>query len=168
MVQSFLVRAIFAILFGVFCTAVLAQTNRGPVTNLPLPRYVSLKASEGNMRRGPSLSHRIDWIMQRRSVPLQVVAEHGHWRKVVDIEGAGGWMHYALLSGSRTVIILDPMLELYQGPNTDAPVRARLEAGVIARLGTCNVDWCKLTAEGYKGWARKTALWGVSASEIRD
>lgn len=25
----------------------------GPVTNLPLPRFVSMKAAEGNVRRGP-------------------------------------------------------------------------------------------------------------------
>jgi len=45
----------------------------GPETNLPLPRYVSLKASEGNVRRGPSLTHRIDWVFQRKGMPLQVM-----------------------------------------------------------------------------------------------
>ena len=43
----------------------------GPVTSLPLPRYVSLKASEGNVRRGPSLTHRIDWVFKRRNMPLR-------------------------------------------------------------------------------------------------
>ena len=36
------------------------QGDIGPETNLPMPRFVSLKASESNVRRGPSLSHRID------------------------------------------------------------------------------------------------------------
>jgi SH3-like domain-containing protein len=53
--------------------------DRGPVTNLPLPRFVSLKASEGNVRRGPSLTHRIDWVFTRRDMPLEITAEHGHW-----------------------------------------------------------------------------------------
>ena len=48
----------------------LAETRRGPVTNLPMPRYVSLKTSEGNVRRGPSLTHRIDWVFKRRGMPL--------------------------------------------------------------------------------------------------
>jgi len=30
--------------------------NLGPETNLPMPRFVSLKASESNVRRGPSES----------------------------------------------------------------------------------------------------------------
>ena len=59
-----------------------------------MPRYVSMKANEGNVRRGPSLSHRIDWVFQRRNMPLQVIAEYGHWRRVIDrgagVERAGG------------------------------------------------------------------------------
>ena len=80
--------------------------NRGPVTNLPLPRYVSLKGGEGNARRGPSLSHRIDWVFRHPGMPLRVVAEFGHWRRVEDQDGAGGWVHYSLLSGVRTAISL--------------------------------------------------------------
>ena len=80
-----------------------ADDLRGPVTNLPIPRFVSLKADEANVRRGPSLTHRIDWVFTRREMPLMIVAEHGHWRKVQDRDGAGGWVHYALLSGARTV-----------------------------------------------------------------
>lgn len=146
----------------------LAGQDRGPVTNLPLPRYVSLKASEGNVRRGPSLSHRIDWVYQRRDMPLEITAEHGHWRRVRDRDGAGGWIHYSLLSGVRTVIIEKDMLGLHMRPVGDSPLNAVLELGVVARLGECNPDWCKLTAGGFKGWAPKTALWGVKPDEIRD
>ncbi|MEL6566070.1 MAG: SH3 domain-containing protein, partial [Pseudomonadota bacterium] len=68
----------------------VAARDTGPVTNLPLPRYVSLKAVEGNVRRGPSLTHRIDWVFQRRDMPLRITAEHGHWRRVEDRDGMGG------------------------------------------------------------------------------
>ena len=30
------------------------QEQKGKITNLPVPRFVSLKAAEGNVRRGPS------------------------------------------------------------------------------------------------------------------
>ena len=140
----------------------------GPVTNLPLPRYVSLKAGEANVRRGPSLSHRIDWIFNRRDMPLQIVAEYGHWRRVIDREGLGGWVHYSMLSGSRTVIIDQDLLDLHNRPDDQSPVQARLELGVIARLGECDVAWCRLSAGGYRGWAPKSAIWGVEPDEIRD
>ena len=149
-------------------TAQAATIERGPVTNLPLPRFVSLKANEANVRRGPSLSHRIDWVFARRDMPLQVVGEYGHWRRVTDREGMGGWVHYTLLSGNRTVIVERDMLPLLSRPEEDASQTAMLELGVIAELDECGPDWCRLFAGGYKGWAPKTALWGVDAEEIRD
>ena len=145
-----------------------AEGARGPVTNLPLPRYVSLKAGKANVRRGPSLTHRIDWVFTRRSMPLEVTAEHGHWRRVRDIDGAGGWVHYALLSGVRTVIVEKDLLTLHMRPEAETPALAQLELGVVARLGSCDTDWCRLTAGGYKGWARKEQLWGVRPEEIRE
>ncbi len=140
----------------------------GPETNLPLPRYVSLKAAEANVRRGPSLTHRIDWVFQRRSMPLQVIAEYGHWRRVIDKDGQGGWVHYTMLSGSRTVLIDGDSTALRARPEADALENAMLEPGVIARLGKCDANWCRLTAGGYRGWVPKSVLWGVAAGEIRD
>lgn len=142
--------------------------ERGPVTNLPLPRFVSLKASEANVRRGPSLTHRIDWVFVRRDMPLRITAEHGHWRRVQDREGAGGWVHYSLLSGVRTVIVEEDGLPLRARPVERALATALLQAGVVARLGECRADWCRLTAGGHRGWARKAGLWGVVSGELRD
>ena len=57
---------------------------------------------------------------------------------------------------------------VHLGPDADTPIAARLELGVIARLGACEPDWCRLTAGGYRGWARKAQLGGVKPKEIRD
>ncbi|MEP1586872.1 MAG: aspartyl-trna synthetase, partial [Tateyamaria sp.] len=45
--------ATLCLIFGLALPALAKDV--GPITNLPLPRYVSLKAAEGNVRRGPSL-----------------------------------------------------------------------------------------------------------------
>ncbi|WGW04474.1 SH3 domain-containing protein [Tropicibacter oceani] len=148
--------------------SVAVAEDRGPVTNLPLPRFVSMKAQEGNARRGPSLTHRIDWVYTRRNMPLEITAEHGHWRRVRDRDGAGGWVHYSLLSGVRTVLVEQDMLQLHLRADNDSPVTAILELGVIAQLGSCDKTWCELTAGGYGGWAPKTALWGVGPDETRE
>jgi SH3-like domain-containing protein len=145
-----------------------AAEQRGQVTNLPLPRFVSMKASEGNVRRGPSLSHRIDWVYKRRDLPLRITAEHGHWRRVEDRDGMGGWVHYSLLSGVRTVLVEQDMLPLHGKPDPKAPVVARLELGVVARLGECTLEWCELRSGGYTGWAPKVRLWGVEPGEVRE
>ncbi|MGR3491740.1 MAG: SH3 domain-containing protein, partial [Shimia sp.] len=107
-------------------------------------------------------------VFKRRDMPLRITAEHGHWRRVQDRDGMGGWVHYALLSGARSVIVEEDLMALFPRPTpTGAPV-ARLEAGVIAKLGKCEQDWCRLSVGGYRGWAPKTSLWGVGAEELRD
>lgn len=145
-----------------------AAQDRGPVTNLPLPRFVSMKASEGNVRRGPSMTHRIDWVFKRRDLPLEIIAEHGHWRRVRDRDGAGGWIHYSLLSGVRTVLVEKDMLNLRSRPDIESTPVARLELGVVAHIEECVLEWCRLSAAGYRGWAQKAHLWGVKPDEILD
>ncbi len=140
----------------------------GPVTGFPLPRYVSIKASEANARRGPSRSHRIDWVFQRRNMPVMIVAEHGHWRRVVDRDGAGGWVHYTLLSGERTAIVEVDRLQLFQRPDPASMVRAEAERGVIGSLRECHGDWCEMEVGGFRGWVETSALWGVEPGESFD
>ncbi|MEM9498204.1 MAG: SH3 domain-containing protein [Pseudomonadota bacterium] len=147
---------------------VLRDAPRGPVTNLPLPRFVSMKASVGNVRRGPSLTHRIDWVFRRRDLPLEITAEHGHWRRVRDSDGAGGWVHYSLLSGTRTAIVEAELLALRVSPDPASREVARLEVGVVGRIDECGRDWCRLSAGGYRGWVEKHHVWGVGDSEILD
>ena len=153
------------VLSMVLCAPAIAQ-DRGPVTNLPLPRFVSMKASEANVRRGPSLTHRIDWVFKHEDIPLEITAEHGHWRRVRDREGAGGWIHYSLLSGVRTVIVEKDMLAMRAFPDPTAREVAHLELGVIARVDACSSDWCRLSVSGYRGWVPKANLWGVREAEI--
>lgn len=133
----------------------------GPETGLPIPRFVSMKPAEANIRRGPSLTHRVDWVFRHQGLPLVVTAEYGHWRRVVDRDGVGGWVHYAMLSGTRTVIIDADMVELRDEPNPTALIHARAERGVIARLGDCANGWCQIRADGQRGWVEVTKLWGV-------
>ncbi|WP_328286660.1 SH3 domain-containing protein [Actibacterium mucosum] len=143
-------------------------SERGPVTNLPLPRFVSLKANEGFARHGPGKTHRIDWVYKHRNQPLEITAEYGHWRRVRDQDGLGGWMHYSLLSGVRTVLISAEIADLRRQPATEADLVAQAEGGVVAKLGDCQPDWCRITAGGRKGWVLKTQLWGVTPDEIRN
>jgi SH3-like domain-containing protein len=139
---------------------------RGPVTNLPLPRFVSMRAETANARRGPSLSHRVDWTFVHRGQPLEITAEYGHWRRVRDAEGAGGWVHHTLLSGVRTVLIRgEGAIALRAGPREGTAIRAMAEPGVIARLETCDPESCRGAAGGVTGWLPRAVLWGVEPDE---
>ncbi|MCA8884404.1 MAG: aspartyl-trna synthetase [Rhodobacteraceae bacterium] len=133
----------------------------GPVTKLPIPRFVSIKTSQTNVRRGPSTTHRIDWVFRHQGMPVIVTGEYGHWRRIVDRDGIGGWVHYALLSGLRTVIVDEDEVPIRAKPDPDAKIRARAEKGVIAKLGECEADWCEIRAGGYRGWVEAQSLWGL-------
>ncbi len=142
--------------------------QKGQVTNLPIPRYVSLKVKEANARRGPSLSHKIDWIYKRQNMPLEIYAEYENWRRVRDFEGLGGWVHYTLLSGIRYVLIKNELLEMRLLPSTDAQVIAKVPQHNIATLDKCNKDWCRIIDDGYKGWVPKNGIWGVYENEAKN
>lgn len=141
---------------------------RGKITNLPIPRYVSLKVNEANARRGPSLSHKIDWIYKKKNMPLEIYGEYENWRRVRDFEGLGGWVHYTLLSGNRFVLVENELLEMRLLPSSDAQVIAKVPQHNIATLDKCDKDWCRITDDGYKGWVPKSSIWGVYDSELKE
>ncbi len=140
----------------------------GPVTNLPLPRFVSIKTSRAFARRGPSETHRVDWIYERRDLPVRVTGEFEHWRRVEDSEGEGGWVHYSLLSGVRTVLVVNDMAALRSRPRPEAPQVAYLEAGVVARIMECDPGWCRVSIDGTRGWISRGDVWGLEPGEVLD
>ncbi|MCR9085369.1 MAG: SH3 domain-containing protein [Rhodobacteraceae bacterium] len=138
----------------------------GSETQRPLPRFVSMKAGEANVRRGPSLTHRVDWVFRHRGLPLMVTAEYGHWRRVRDRDGIGGWMHYAMLSGARTAVVVSDMTELRRQPDPQAPVVARAERDAVVRITRCSAQWCRVSAGSHRGWVGVSDLWGATTPEI--
>jgi len=141
---------------------------RGPESNLPLPRFVTLHVDRANLRRGPGTAHRIDWVYQRRGYPLEVVAEYGLWRRVRDRDAAEGWMHHSMLRNWRGAAVIAPRATLRDDPAPDAAPVAVLETGVLGRLRACGPLWCEMQVDGARGWVRKAALWGVRPDETFD
>lgn len=159
----------------------IAQAEIGPETKLPLPRFVSLNASRINVRRGPGLDYRIDWVFRRHGLPVRVIDEYEGWRRIRDQEGEDGWVFHALISGRRTVIVTAPGALLRNRPE-GAPYGRACEAsnplpsgvsacaqnGVVAILEACEADWCRIETDGHSGWVPKLAIWGVESGEVFD
>ena len=145
-----------------------AQTTAqetGEVTGLPLPRFVSLKSSEANMRSGPGLRYPIQWIYRREGLPVEVIAEFDTWRKLRDWEGTEGWMHQSMLSGDRTAMITGSAVFILRDPSPNARIVAQLETGVIVDLRSCGGEWCEVAVEGYRGWLDRGELYGLLPGE---
>ncbi|MGL5448174.1 MAG: SH3 domain-containing protein [Rhabdaerophilum sp.] len=143
--------------------------NIGPITKQPIPRFVSLKPSDTPMREGPSKDHSIRWVFKREGLPVEVIAEHEQWRRVRDSESTEGWIYYGRLSNRRTVIVLAGKerseRELYARDSENSAVVARLQPGVIANVESCSLDWCEVSVDSFKGYLKKTSVWGVYPEE---
>ncbi|MGQ7793118.1 SH3 domain-containing protein [Faunimonas sp. B44] len=142
---------------------------KGP-SGLPLPRFVSLKSSRINVRRGPGQDYDVAFTFVRAGLPVEIVQEFDNWRKVRDAEGDEGWIFHSLLSGRRTAMVApweqEGRFAVRAAAGADARVVAYVEPQVMADVESCTGTWCRIRGENYAGWIEQDRLWGVYPSEV--
>lgn len=146
----------------------VTEPQRGRVSDLPIPRFVSLRTQPVNMRTGPGIRYPVTWVYQRRTLPVEVTDEFDTWRRVRDPDGAEGWVHQSMLSGQRTGILKGPVSPLYKGSTFSSAVVAQLSPEVVMTIDRCpqQVDFCLVEAGGRKGWLQRGLFWGLYDGEI--
>jgi SH3-like domain-containing protein len=158
---------IFALLLSPMARA--QEQQKGSASNLPIPRYVSLKSDRVNVREGPSKDHPTVWVYERAGLPVEITAEFETWRKIRDSEGSEGWVLHSLLSGRRTALVApwkkEPQLLVASDHAT--PV-AKLAPGVIGALRGCDGKWCRMAGKEFDGYLQQELLWGVYPGEKVD
>lgn len=144
-----------------------AEPTKGSVTGLQLPRFVALRADEVYMRLGPGKRYPIEWVYKRRDLPVQIEREFEEWRLVRDPDNTKGWVHQATLAPRRTGVVIGGEQTLRRDARDDAAAVARLKPGVIVRLRTCEAgsDWCQTQVQDYRGWMKRSEVWGVLPGE---
>lgn len=130
-----------------------------------VPHFVSLRASEVNLRTGPGIRYPIDWVYNRPGMPLEVIDEFETWRRIRDWQGTVGWVHQSMLTGQRRALVVGAERLLRRAPNETADSVALVEPGVIARLLRCAEDWCKVEVQSLEGWLNKSEIFGVYPDE---
>jgi len=134
-------------------------------TGLPVPRYVSLRSSEVNLRTGPGVRYPVEWVFVRQGMPVEITAEFDTWRRIRDWEGSEGWVHQSMLSGRRAVVVIGDTRLVRRVAESSAPAVARAEPGVVGWLKKCERDWCEVDVSGYRGWLKRAEFWGVYENE---
>jgi SH3-like domain-containing protein len=137
----------------------------GRSTGLPVPRFVSLEADRVYLRYGPGREYPVSWVLARKGLPVEIIAEFDTWRKVKLHDGDEGWIHASLLSSRRTAMIQNNIAEMRRTPADDARVVLRAEPGVIGELLDCTENWCRVDIQGRRGWLRRDAFWGALPGE---
>ena len=135
-------------------------------TGLPLPRFVSLRASEINLRIGPGTRFPIDWVYRRPGMPVEIINEHDNWRQIRDHENTVGWVHMSMLSSRRGLLVVGEMRVLRRDPDEASQALAYLEPGVVGRLDRCDSGWCRVQVSGLSGWLSRRAIFGLHAGEV--
>jgi len=135
-------------------------------SNLPVPRFVSIKFNEVNARKGPSIKSSIEWIFIKKGEPVEIIAEYEQWRQIRDINGDSGWVHSSVLSGKRSVVIIGKELVfLTDKPDKKSKIIANIYPSVRCELNICKSDYCKVkclvATKYYHGWLPRKSLWGI-------
>jgi len=134
-------------------------------TGLPLPRFVSLRAAEVNVRTGPGTRYPIDWVYQRRGMPVEIVDEFDTWRRIRDWQGTEGWVHQSMVQGQRGILVTGKRHTLRRRPVPDSPGVALVDAGVVGVLHRCQGAWCEVSVAGFSGWLERDAFYGLYPGE---
>lgn len=137
-------------------------------SGLPLPRFASLKADEVNVRTGPGPRFPVEWVLNRKGMPVEIVAEYENWRKIRDWQGTSGWLYQGLLTGKRAFIVVSKDVALHKTPVTSAEVMAVLKPEVVGEIRSCVGEWCRVRVSGISGWLERTDIWGVYKTEPID
>ncbi len=158
--------------FAAFFVAALLAAASGPAlaadsdTSLAVPRFVSLHSDRVNLRTGPGRRYPIEWVLTRKDMPVEVIAQFEHWRRVREWDGTVGWVQEHMITGQRYVIVAKGGVRpMFQGPDPRSAEVARTEPGVLARLLECSGPMCRIEAHDISGWMRRTDLWGVYPDE---
>ena len=140
--------------------------DKGVETGLDLPRYVSLKSNESNLRVGPSKNYPILIKYTTANFPIKIIGEHKDWRQTIDFQNNKGWLHKSLIKGERYGIIISLAknnVEIYN--NIYGKVIGEISKGHIIYISKCKINWCLINKSERKGWVEKKYIWGVIDNE---
>jgi SH3-like domain-containing protein len=163
--HDFGARLKWALAVAVFLAAPLAPAAENE-TGQKLPRFVSLRSDQINLRVGPGENYPIEWVLTRKDMPVEIIRQFENWRMIRDWQGTEGWVHERMLTGKRAAVVKGGVRTLHRQPELASPAVARAEPGVVARLLECRGGWCRIDAADHAGWVQRGDLWGVYPDEV--
>ena len=124
------------------------------------PKYSSIKKEKANSRHNASFDAPLEWIYQKKNLPILIINEHDNWREIIDIDGSDTWMHISNISKKKTFINKKNQNLLKYKDNSNI-VNAIVKRGVIGKIINCGEKFCKVKIKPYRGWMKKKYLWGI-------
>ena len=157
---------IFIICLIIIKTSSVYAEILGIETGLIIPRFVSLKSNNSNLRVGPGENYPIKLKYIVANTPVEIIDEYNDWRKINDHKGNLGWLHKSLIKGNRYAIIqpvYNSSAQIYNKPM--GRLIGKIGKNNIVKINTCLLKWCLVSHSNNRGWITKNNLWGVYKKE---
>ena len=121
--------------------------------------FLSLKKNKVNVRYGPSLESPLKFIYKKINLPIKQIDKKENWRRIIDSKNNSGWIHWSQLKPINSVILLKDKI-LFNKPSNFSRPLANIKQGRVLIVKKCDVNWCKVQTENFKGWIDNKNLWG--------
>jgi len=142
------------IIYTLFCLTILISSSVAEET------FVSLKKDKINVRYGPSLDSDIKYVYKKINLPLKQIDKKENFRRIIDVKNNSGWIHVSQLKKINSVIATKDKI-LFKKPSSFARPIAQIKKGRLLIIEKCEVKWCKIKSDDYKGWIKTNNIWGL-------
>ncbi len=121
--------------------------------------FLSLKKNKVNVRYGPSFESPIKYIYKKINLPIKQIDKKENFRRIIDHKKNSGWIHVSQLKKINSVIPLKDKI-LFNKPSDFSEPLAKIKKGRVLIVQKCEDSWCKIKTEKFKGWIKKSHIWG--------
>jgi SH3-like domain-containing protein len=121
--------------------------------------FLSLKKDRVNVRYGPSFESPIKFVYKKKNLPIKQIDKKENFRRIIDYKNNSGWIHLSQLKKINSIIPLEDKI-LFKKPNNFSRPLARIKKGRILVVQKCDLNWCKIKSNKFKGWIKIGNIWG--------
>ena len=121
--------------------------------------FLSLKKNKVNVRYGPSFNSPVKFIYKKIDLPIKLIDKKENWRRIIDLKNNSGWIHQSQLKKVNSIIPLEDKVLFKKASNFSKPM-ALIKKGRVLIIQKCEVNWCKIKSEKFKGWVKTDNVWG--------
>ena len=122
--------------------------------------YLSLKKGKVNVRYGPSFDSPIKFVYKKIDLPLKLIDKKENFRRIIDQKNNSGWIHVSQLKKVNSIIALEDKV-LFKKPTNFSKPLAQIKKGRMLIVQKCEIGWCKVKSESFKGWVKNDKIWGL-------
>ena len=121
--------------------------------------FLSLKKNKVNVRYGPSFNSPVKFIYKKINLPIKLIDKKENWRRIIDLKNNSGWIHQSQLKKANSIIPFEDKVLFKKASNFSKPI-ALIKKGRVLIIQKCEINWCKIKSEKFKGWVKTDNVWG--------